>query len=93
MSVVYVVGQPWAEHLPTDSTLLMHLFCSYMDSRLPPHPNYPDGKTFTSQHFLKVPEKPNLGNMSNLLLYQTTLNPPHFKVSVVTTFSEKVAFW
>ena len=32
----------------------MHAFCTYMDSRLPPNPNCPDGKTFTNQHFRSV---------------------------------------
>ena len=77
-------GKPWGEHLPTDSALIMHCFCSYMDSRLPPHPNYPDGKTFTSQHFMKTPDKPNL-EKPNLLIYQTKINPPHYKVTVPTT--------
>lgn len=36
----------------------MHVFCTYLDSRLPPHPKYPDGKTFTSQHFSHTPDKP-----------------------------------
>lgn len=34
------------------------MFCTYLDSRLPPHPKYPDGKTFTSQHFIQTPDKP-----------------------------------
>ncbi|CAG5115535.1 unnamed protein product, partial [Candidula unifasciata] len=51
-------GKPWGEHLPTDAALVMHLFCCYLDSRLPAHPKYPDGKSFTSQHFVKTPDKP-----------------------------------
>lgn len=39
--------------------LVMHLFCCYLDSRLPAHPKYPDGKSFTSQHFVKTPDKPS----------------------------------
>ena len=39
----------------------MHVFCTYLDSRLPPHPKYPDGKTFTSQHFIQTPDKPGTG--------------------------------
>lgn len=38
----------------------MHVFCTYLDSRLPPHPKYPDGKTFTSQHFSHTPDKPGM---------------------------------
>ena len=51
-----------------------------MDSRLPPHPHYPDGKTFTHEYFLKTPDKPNLGK-DKLLIYQSKINPPHFKVT------------
>ncbi|RXM35923.1 Transmembrane protein 209 [Acipenser ruthenus] len=38
--------------------IIMHVLCTYLDSRLPPHPKYPDGKTFTSQHFIQTPDKP-----------------------------------
>lgn len=41
--------------------IIMHVFCTYLDSRLPPHPKYPDGKTFTSQHFIQTPDKPGTG--------------------------------
>ncbi|XP_052820906.1 transmembrane protein 209-like isoform X2 [Mya arenaria] len=77
-------GKPWSEHLPTDTQLVMHMFCTYLDLRLPPDLRYPDGKTFTSQHFLKTPDKPNL-EKDNLLLYQTSINPPHFQVVIKDT--------
>ncbi|XP_052820163.1 transmembrane protein 209-like [Mya arenaria] len=77
-------GKPWSEHLPTDTQLVMHMFCTYLDSRLPPDLRYPDGKTFTSQHFLKTPDKPNQEE-DNLLLYQTSINPPHFQVVIKDT--------
>ncbi|KAK7814096.1 hypothetical protein U0070_020955 [Myodes glareolus] len=51
-------GRKWDTDLPTDSAIIMHVFCTYLDSRLPPHPKYPDGKTFTSQHFVQTPNKP-----------------------------------
>lgn len=38
--------------------VIMHVFCTYLDSRLPPHPKYPDGKTFTAQHFSHTQDKP-----------------------------------
>jgi len=75
-------GKSWAEHLPTDAAIVMHLLCTYMDSRLPPHPKYPDGKTFSSQHFLRSPDKPDLKREENLILYQSKVNPPHFKVII-----------
>lgn len=44
----------------TQTQILMHVLCTYLDSRLPPHPKYPDGKTFTSQHFIQTPDKPGM---------------------------------
>ncbi|XP_064604639.1 transmembrane protein 209-like [Liolophura sinensis] len=75
-------GKPWGEHLPTDAALIAHLFCTYLDSLLPADPKYLDGKTFTSQYFLKTPDKPNLKKADNLLLYQAKINPPHFNVVI-----------
>ena len=60
----------------------MHALCCYMDSRLPPHPKFPDGKTFTSQYYLKTPDKPDFKKNDNLIIYQTKINPPHFKVII-----------
>ncbi|KAL4221292.1 hypothetical protein ACF0H5_019555 [Mactra antiquata] len=77
-------GKKWEESLPSDAALVMHMFCTYLDSRLPADLKYPDGKTFTSQHFLKTPEKPEL-DKNNLLLHQTSINPPHFQVVIRDT--------
>lgn len=48
----------------------MHVFCTYLDSRLPPHPKYPDGKTFTAQHFSHTQDKPgkHTGSKNNKML-------------------------
>lgn len=35
------------------------MLCTYFDTRLPAQPKYPDGKTFTSQYFIKTPDKPS----------------------------------
>uniref|UniRef100_A0A2C9LDM6 Transmembrane protein 209 n=1 Tax=Biomphalaria glabrata TaxID=6526 RepID=A0A2C9LDM6_BIOGL len=75
-------GKPWNEHLTTDAALVMHLFCCYMDSRLPAQPRYPDGKSFTAQHFVKTPDKPSLDRKDNLQIYQSCINPPHFQVVI-----------
>jgi hypothetical protein len=79
-------GKPWDETLPTDSRILIHLFCSYLDSCLPCHPKYPDGKTFTSQHFVITPDKPSVVNTKdNLAIYMTCIYPPHFRVVIEGT--------
>eukprot|EP00058_Branchiostoma_floridae_P016308 XP_002601796.1 hypothetical protein BRAFLDRAFT_121166 [Branchiostoma floridae] len=75
-------NRKWDQDLPTDSAIIMHMFCSYLDSRLPPHPKFPDGRTFTGQHFIKTPEEPDLKKKDNLLLHQAHINPPHFTVVV-----------
>ncbi|XP_060230148.1 transmembrane protein 209 isoform X2 [Meriones unguiculatus] len=73
-------GRKWDTDLPTDSAIIMHVFCTYLDSRLPPHPKYPDGKTFTSQHFLQTPNKPDVTNENVFCVYQSAVNPPHYEL-------------
>ncbi|XP_015684942.1 transmembrane protein 209 [Protobothrops mucrosquamatus] len=70
----------WDTDLPTDSGIIMHVFCTYLDSRLPPHPKYPDGKTFTSQHFIQTPDKPDMSNENLFCVYQSSINPPHYEL-------------
>uniref|UniRef100_H2ZHC4 Transmembrane protein 209 n=1 Tax=Ciona savignyi TaxID=51511 RepID=H2ZHC4_CIOSA len=75
-------GRPWSDDLVTDSELIMHVFCSYLDWHLPAHPRYPDGKTFTSQYFVRTPDKPKLQNLTEnkMLIHQSKLNPPHYQL-------------
>ncbi|NWI93478.1 TM209 protein, partial [Pitta sordida] len=73
-------GRKWDTDLPTDSAIIMHVFCTYLDSRLPPHPKYPDGKTFTSQHFVQTPDKPDTSNENLFCVYQSSINPPHYEL-------------
>ncbi|KFV99718.1 Transmembrane protein 209, partial [Fulmarus glacialis] len=73
-------GRKWDTDLPTDSSIIMHVFCTYLDSRLPPHPKYPDGKTFTSQHFIQTPDKPDTSNENVFCIYQSSINAPHYEL-------------
>lgn len=73
-------GRKWDTDLPTDSAIIMHIFCTYLDSRLPPHPKYPDGKTFTSQHFVQTPGKPDTTNENVFCIFQSGINPPHYEL-------------
>ncbi|NXX44707.1 TM209 protein, partial [Tricholaema leucomelas] len=87
-------GRKWDTDLPTDSSIIMHVFCTYLDSRLPPHPKYPDGKTFTSQHFLQTPDKPGTGD-EQLIPSQITSAPSNtssslFKPIFTDTSNENV---
>lgn len=73
-------SRKWDTDLPTDCAILMHLLCTYLDSRLPPHPKYPDGKTFTSQHFTHTPDKPDVSNENLFCIHQSSINPPHYQL-------------
>ncbi|XP_062928262.1 transmembrane protein 209 isoform X1 [Mobula hypostoma] len=73
-------SRKWDTDLPTDSAIIMHMFCTYLDSRLPPHPKYPDGKTFTSQHFIQTPDKPDTTNEHLFCIHQSNINPPHYQL-------------
>ncbi|KAG1648856.1 Transmembrane protein 209 [Nymphon striatum] len=73
-------GKPWDEHLPTDSVIVMHQLCTYLDARTPFHPNYPDGRTFTSQYFVKTSDKPDTTKKDHLYIYQSQINPPYYKL-------------
>uniref|UniRef100_A0A8C1A8M3 Transmembrane protein 209 n=1 Tax=Cyprinus carpio carpio TaxID=630221 RepID=A0A8C1A8M3_CYPCA len=73
-------NRKWDTDLPTDSAILMHVLCTYLDSRLPPHPKYPDGKTFTSQHFIQTPDKPDVSNENLFCIHQSSTNPPHYQL-------------
>lgn len=74
-------GKPWGDYLPTDSALVLHMLCTYLDSRLPPDPRFPDGKTFTSQFFGKTPDKPPVSK-DGLCIYQSCICPPHYCVII-----------
>ena len=69
----------WGDELITDSELMIHLFCVYMDNHLPPDPRFPNGKSFSTQYFVKTPTKPNSSKLSDrMVIYQSHLRPPHF---------------
>uniref|UniRef100_A0A8C5HWL9 Transmembrane protein 209 n=1 Tax=Gouania willdenowi TaxID=441366 RepID=A0A8C5HWL9_GOUWI len=73
-------NRKWDTDLPTDCAILMHVLCTYLDSRLPPHPKYPDGKTFTSQHFSHTPDKPDVTKENLLCIHQSSTTPPHYQL-------------
>lgn len=77
--------KPWNEELLTDSAIVMHCFCTYMDSRLPSNPNSTEGKSFTNQYFKsisgEVPKSP-------LYVSQVKVSPPHYKI-----FTEEDGIW
>lgn len=51
--IPYSVSNPHSLFLQ----IVMHLLSTYLDNHLPPDPWFPDGKTFSTQYFLKAPPK------------------------------------
>lgn len=49
-------GLKWEEHLPTDSSILFHLFCTYLDSQLIPLPQ-PGGRPFYNRYVVMGDKK------------------------------------
>jgi hypothetical protein len=56
-SSLFKTDKEWSDYLPTDASILMHVFVTYMNSRLLPHPRYPNGKSFQMQYFYKLTQQ------------------------------------
>lgn len=60
----------------------MHLVAAYFDSQLFPLPHMaPDGRQFSSAHYVKTPVVP-VKNEKSLIIYQQTINPPHLQLII-----------
>ena len=71
----------WNDDLITDSELIMYLFCVFMDLHLPNDPRFPDGKSFSSQYFVKTPDKPKMAKIDDkMVVYQNQLHPPNYRL-------------
>lgn len=57
--------------------LVMHLVSTYLDSQLPPLPSLPDGRPFSSQHFVRLPSE-QIKNVLTIVL--VSANPPHYQL-------------
>lgn len=75
-------GKKWEENLPTDSSILMHLLCTYLDSCLPSLPRFSSVGSFTGQHFIKKTDKPlDLSHYKDsAYLQEVSVNPPVYDV-------------
>jgi len=74
-------SKPWDDRLPTDSDFVMHLFSTYMNSRLPLNPLHPEGKSFGSEYFIQYPAKPPAERGRGfLVIYQNSISPPNFQM-------------
>eukprot|EP00118_Oscarella_pearsei_P021452 m.240712 g.240712 ORF g.240712 m.240712 type:complete len:134 (+) comp40196_c1_seq30:1257-1658(+) len=75
------MGKEWNQELPSDTQVLLHLICSYMDAQLPPNPQNPGRHPFSSRYVLKASETPDSkGKSTDISLCQTKTHPPHFKI-------------
>lgn len=76
-------GINWDEHLPTDSSIIFHLFCTYFDTQLMPLP-HPEGRPFYNRYVI-VSEKKNhkeivdqVNNKSKCAILCANINKPKF---------------
>nr|XP_027197643.1 transmembrane protein 209-like [Dermatophagoides pteronyssinus] len=81
--------RPWKQDsMLTDAELILHVFCTYMDSRLLFNPALPEGKPFTSQHFKVATLGGSPGTNSSSMKFiksdtyikQDKIYPPHYSL-------------
>ena len=74
-------GKKWNSSFPTDAQILMHLFCTYMDSMVPPTLSIADTHPFTSRFFSSAPQR--VEDIQGVIaIYQTQILPPHFSLFI-----------
>jgi len=71
----------WNKDLPTDSQIVSHCVCTYLDSHLPRNPMYPEGRTFSTQYFVQTPNKADT-KKKDFAVYQSSIHPPHYKLLI-----------
>lgn len=74
-------NQKWTTELPTDSQIIIHLFCTYMDELLSNDNSMFSQDLFTRYHYVRYPANPDKVH-SNAKIYQSQIHPPHFNVIV-----------
>lgn len=76
----------WNDDMITDTEIILHVFCVYMDSRLLFNPTTPEsGKPFTSQYFMSTVQSVNNASKSTSIKYDTYIQqvksyPPHYSL-------------
>ena len=74
-------GKKWDSSFPTDAQILMHLFCTYMDSMIPPTLSIADTHPFTSRFFSSAPQR--IEDIQGIIaLFQTQILPPNFSLFI-----------
>lgn len=83
-------GKEWTDSLPSDSEIMMNVFCCILDNMLPMH-NENDRPFHKSYYLPKGPRRPFTASVrSRLFFVQTVKRPPHFKVLAKATVREIV---
>lgn len=72
-------GNKWDSSFPTDAQIIIHLFCTYMDSMVPPTLTIADTQPFTSRFFASAPQRYE-DIQGVIALYQTQILPPNFSL-------------
>ncbi|KAI6659305.1 hypothetical protein LOD99_14976 [Oopsacas minuta] len=74
-------GKKWDSSFPTDAQILIHLFCTYMDSMVPPTLSIADTQPFTSRFFSSAPQR--FEDIQGVIaIYQTQILPPNFSILI-----------
>ena len=71
----------WDNSLPTDAQIIIHLFCTYMDSKIPPSMTIADTQPFTTRFFSSAPQKFE-EIQGKIAIYQAQILPPNFSVMI-----------
>jgi len=70
--------------MPSDSQIIMHIFCTYMDLSLLPDYNSPSQRSFprpfTTRYFVRIPDHPFQHKDLDMCIHQQSIAPPHFEV-------------
>ncbi|OTF76827.1 Cytochrome B561-like protein [Euroglyphus maynei] len=80
--------RPWKQDsMLTDAELILHVFCTYMDSRLLFNPTLPEGKPFSSQYFRTAASIGSCSSTSSMksiksdtYIQQDRIYPPHYSL-------------
>lgn len=62
--------KPWKAHLPTDSKILMHCFCTFMDEVM----------NFSTNYLITGDEKEEKKTVSSVSIVEKRVNPPYYLI-------------
>jgi hypothetical protein len=71
----------WTSDLPTDSELLMHIFCTFLDEQLASMTATPLDRPFTRKYFVPHGQQAD-PSQSDIQILQLFREPPHFRLVI-----------